>query len=1124
MRETARRAALLWRTTTSAAWGSKVRGGTGGGGTNRSSSSITAPSSPLGTTSTKNGIIFHRRFYYNSLRRTTTIGGEGGLTTTSTTRSRRHRFHHPSSQSSFLMVKTLTSSPSKPTEQQNKPTPMRELRDEFLNANSVAYLEEMEKRFKEEGGEIGMDKSWSTLLKSLDKGMTGKELSSMWEDAKNGNAPVARERRATPSSSTAPSEVTSDLIQESMRLLLLVRAYQTAGHEMATLDPLGMGKKSVNVSLDPELYGFTEKDLDREFFLGTWRMKGFLAEDQPYWTLRDILSRLRETYCGNIGYEYMHIMDREKCNWLREQIETPTQKGYKPERKKILFERLARAELFETFLSNKYTAAKRFGLEGCETLIPGFEEAVDRAADLGVKNINIGMPHRGRLNVLANVIRKPLQTIFNEFKGGPKPTGELGLSGSQYTGSGDVKYHLGTSVVTRRGVNQDKKVQLSLLANPSHLEAVDTVVIGKCAARQFYTKDYEKETVIPVLLHGDGAFSGQGIVYETLDMSQLPEYHVGGTLHIVVNNQVAFTTDPKHSRSSMYCTDVAKCIEAPVFHVNGDDVEAVAWVMQLALEWRQKFKADAVVDIVCYRKFGHNEIDEPMFTQPLMYKVIKKHVSAHQQYAEKLVKEGVLTADEVKAKHTEILKELDTEFEMSKNYVPKFRDWVSSHWQGFKSPDQFASIRNTGVDPQVLREVGAKITEIPETFTPHKIVKRVYDARRKMFETGENVDWATAEMLAFGTLLNEGNHVRLSGQDVERGTFSHRHAVIKDQSTGERFVPLRNLYRDKIAEKGLKYFTVCNSSLSEFGVLGFELGYSLDNPNSLVIWEAQFGDFANSAQVIIDQFISSGEAKWLRQTGLTLLLPHGYDGQGPEHSSARLERFLQMSDEDPRVVPDMSQTKRLAIQGTNWQICNVTTPANYFHLLRRQIHRDYRKPLIVMSPKNLLRHPKCLSPLSEFDDVDSLTDAQGTRFKRLIMDKTAKVRGLTNIPVEDHVQRLVFCSGKVYYELDAEREALKAEDTIKICRIEQLAPFPWDLVERELKRYPNAEVVWCQEEPLNMGAYTHVDQRIRTLFKHHGKEGELKYAGRNQAASPSTGYGSVHAEEQIKLIKDALVL
>jgi 2-oxoglutarate dehydrogenase E1 component len=924
------------------------------------------------------------------------------------------------------------------------------------------------------------------------------------------------------STGTAPMAVGRPLdaqtIQESMRLMMLIRSYQISGHSIANLDPLALDEREMPISLDPSLYGFTEDDMDRDFFIGTWKMKGFLSEDRPVQTLRQILTRLKETYCGTVGYEYMHIQDREQCNWLRAKIETERKKQYSPERKQIILDRLAWGELFEGFLSNKYSAAKRFGLEGCESLVPGFKEAIDKAAEMGVEAITIGMPHRGRLNVLANVVRKPLQTIFNEFKGGPKLVDELPNTESQYTGSGDVKYHLGTSF--DRPTLRGGQIHLSLVANPSHLEAVNTVVTGKTRAKQFYTKDPNCDRSMGILLHGDGAFSGQGIVYETLDMSKLPEYSVGGTLHIVVNNQVAFTTDPKYSRSSAYCTDVAKGMEVPVFHVNGDDVEAVAWVMELATEWRMKWKTDAVVDIVCYRKYGHNEIDEPMFTQPLMYKVIQQHPSALTKYSAKLVNEGIITPEDFVSMKEKINNIMEEEFTASKDYVPKQRDWLASHWQGFKSPDQLSRIADTGLPMDHIKNLGQLITAIPAGFTPHRVVKRVYENRRAMIENGKGIDWAMGEALAFASLLDEGNHVRLSGQDVERGTFSHRHALIHDQITGERFIPLRNVYSGNPG-RGQNFFTVCNSSLSEYGVLGFELGYSLEHPNCLILWEAQFGDFSNTAQVIIDQFISSGEAKWLRQSGLTLLLPHGYDGQGPEHSSARLERFLQMADEDPTQIPEMEMERRTQLQECNWQICNVTTPANYFHMLRRQVHREFRKPLVVMSPKNLLRHPKAVSDISEFDNSDDNDSLQGVRFKRLIMDKTSKSRSMDS-PAENEVERVIFCSGKVYYDLDDERDAAKNIDRVKICRIEQLAPFPWDLVKRELKRYPNAEVVWCQEEPMNMGAWWHVQPRMSTLFKDLGRSGETRYAGRKPASSPATGYAAVHAQEQAQLVADAI--
>ena len=892
------------------------------------------------------------------------------------------------------------------------------------------------------------------------------------------------------------------------------------GHSLANLDPLGLDNRPAPIELDPALYGFTEADLDKEFYLGTWRMSGFLSEDRPVQTLRQVLARLKQAYCGSVGYEYMHIADREQCNWLRERIETPTQRAYSKRRKLIMLDRLAWADLFEAFLSNKYSAAKRFGLEGAETLIPGMKELIDRASELDVSTIVIGMPHRGRLNVLANVVRKPLSQIFSEFAGGVRPSGQ---GAGVYTGSGDVKDHLGTSY--NRPTLRGSTIHLSLVANPSHLEAVNTVVQGKVRAKQYYDKDRERAHTLPVLLHGDGAFAGQGIVYESLDMSQLPDYTVGGTIHIVVNNQVAFTTDPKASRSSPYCTDVAKGLGIPVFHVNGDDVEAVVHACELAVEWRQRWKRDVVVDIVCYRRYGHNEIDDPMFTQPLMYKVIRQHRNAHQQYADRLVREGTVSPDEVADVQNRVQSILEAEFDKSKSLsdaAPTPRDWLAegSNWGGFKAPEELSRIRNTGVPLDQLLDVGRTITALPDGFTPHRAIARVYEARRAALESGTGLDWAMGEALAFGTLIREGFHVRLSGQDVERGTFSHRHAVLHDQATGAKYRPLC-----AAGTQGL--FTVSNSSLSEFGVLGFELGYSMESPAQLVIWEAQFGDFANGAQVIFDQFLSSGEAKWLRQTGLVVLLPHGYDGQGPEHSSARLERYLQQVDEDAFSIPgDMSVDTRRQIQSHNWQVCNCTTPANYYHLLRRQVHRDFRKPLVVMAPKNLLRHPKCKSDLSEFDDIAQTIDQQvGTRFKRLIMDKHATGRDMKPQHVGD-VQRVIFCTGKVYYELDAEREAggPEAEKKVAIVRVEQLAPFPWDLVAREVRRYSGAELVWAQEEPKNMGAFTHVMPRLQTVLTAEGLPPVVRYAGRAPSAATATGFGAYHAMEQAALLKDALRL
>ncbi|KAL3160716.1 hypothetical protein ABBQ32_010627 [Trebouxia sp. C0010 RCD-2024] len=989
-----------------------------------------------------------------------------------------------------------------------KPVPMSKLKDSFLDGTSSTYLEDMEERYRQDPSSV--DKSWASFFRSLESGVAPEAVAEAYHNFERGG-------KVEPLKAAAMS---NQGIQESMRLLLLVRAYQVNGHYIAKLDPLGLDQRPTPVELDLALYGFSDKDMDREFFVGTWNMSGFLAEERETRTLREIVERLREAYCGSIGYEYMHIPDRDRCNWLRERIETPNKEKFSVEKQLHTYDRLAWSENFESFLANKYAAAKRFGLEGCETLVPGMKAMIDTSADLGVETICLGMPHRGRLNVLANVVRKPMQQIFSEFTG--IKSGDQG----SFTGSGDVKYHLGTSY--DRPTISGKRVHLSLLANPSHLEAVDPIVLGKVRAKQYYSEDGDRTKNMGILMHGDGSFAGQGVVYETLDMSALPDYTVGGTIHVIVNNQVAFTTDPKKSRSSPYCTDVAKALNAPIFHVNGDDVESVVRACELAAEWRQKWKSDVVVDIVCYRKHGHNEIDEPSFTQPLMYQAIRAHKDSHKQYTERLLAEGNVKQEQLDKINDNVHKILQKAFEEAKDYKPNARDWLSSYWKGFMSPDQMARIRNTGVPMDFLKEVGMSISELPEGFNPHKGIKRVFEGRRKMMESGEGIDWGFAEALAFGTLVSEGNHVRMSGQDVERGTFSHRHAVVHDQKTGERYFPLANVFDGQKPHQ----FTICNSSLAEFGVLGFELGYSMENPNSLVLWEAQFGDFANGAQVIFDQFLSSGESKWLRQTGLVVVLPHGYDGQGPEHSSSRVERFLQMADEDPYHAPPVDESKWFsgghlggATQQINWQIVNCTTPANYFHVLRRQIHRQFRKPLIVVAPKNLLRHPDAKSGLWEFDDKADDKGILGVRFKRLIMDASAEDRS-PHPPQEEGFKRVVMCSGKVYYELAKKRAEEKKEKEIAIIRLEQLVPFPFDLVQRELRRYPNAEFMWCQEEPMNMGGYTHVCPRLETCMRNEDREvpAYVPYSGRPPSASPATGFSDVHKKEQESLCANAMDL
>lgn len=832
---------------------------------------------------------------------------------------------------------------------------------------------------------------------------------------------------------------------------------------------------------------------DKPVSIGVDMTTGFLSPKSPPMTLSFLIQRVKEVYCEHIGVEYTHISNRTQVNWIKERLETIEPFSLSSEEKRILFDRLAYADIFERFLSLKFPVAKRFGLEGCESAVPGIKTILDVCSNLGVESFVIGMPHRGRLNVLQSILRKPAEDIMREFRGA--------VEDSQ--GSGDVKYHLGMSI--QRDLGNGKSVHLSLVPNPSHLEAVNPVVQGKVRAKQFYSKDTEKKKNMAILIHGDAAFAGQGVNYETLGLSDLPMYSTGGTIHIIVNNQIGFTTNPRLSRSSPYCTDLAKFIEAPIFHVNGDDPEAVVFVCKLAAEYRQKFQKDVIVDIVGYRRQGHNEIDMPSFTQPKMYMRIKNQPTTFEIYSKYLIEQKFISLDDKLAKEKEIIDYFESKFEESKLNKASSLEWFrqDSVWRNFKSNDHYSPIRSTGVEKDILLRVGHALTKC--SLNIHSVIQKQLKQKEKMFETGENFDWATAEALAFGSLLEkEKYHVRLSGQDVERGTFSQRHAVLIEQNENEqRYTPLNNI------SKNQAHFSISNSSLSEFGVLGFEFGYSGENPYSLVLWEAQFGDFANGAQIIIDQFISASEAKWLRQSGIVLLLPHGYEGQGPEHSSCRPERFLQNSDEDPDVFPDMSSDKRMQIQKTNWQIVYCSTPANYFHVLRRQCLRDFRKPLVLLTPKSLLRHRLCVSSLSDF--------SLGTKFTRVYSD-------YSKLEPADKIRKVIFCTGKVYYDLFEYRESQKIND-VAIVRIEQLAPFPFDRVYDECNKYKNAEILWVQEEPKNMGFWSHVFPRILTSIK--GPKGNLKdtrvphYVGRATASSPATGYPNVHKNEEESIKKNA---
>ncbi len=858
--------------------------------------------------------------------------------------------------------------------------------------------------------------------------------------------------------------------KDSIQALQLIRAYRARGHLLCDLDPLQLKEKSYHSELDPAHYGFSAEDHNRPIFVN-----GVLGMEMA--TLADIVSALRQTYCGTIGVEFLHLTNPDEKEWIQQRVEEPRNKtDFTPEGKRAILQRLTAAELFEQFLHKKYPGTKRFGVDGGESLIPCIEQIMKRGGQLGLEEIIVGMAHRGRLNVLANVMGKSFTAIFAEFQG---------QSSSDVLGSGDVKYHLGTS--SDRDFD-GHRIHLSLTANPSHLEFVNPVVIGKVRAKQVQRNAIESSAVLPLLLHGDAAFAGQGITAETLMISELPGYRVGGTIHIVINNQIGFTTMPKFGRSGPYCTDVAKMLAAPIFHVNGDDPEAVVHVARIATEFRQKFRRDVVIDMYCYRRFGHNEGDEPAFTQPIMYKKIATQESTRLKYEKQLIAEKVITPEEARAITDEFTRYLETAFEATKTYKPGNGDFLGGAWEGLKIASTEGARRgHTAVPKSDLQKLGEHLVKVPDGFNINKKLQRVLDAKKEMFATGQGFDWATAESMAFGALLRDGFAIRLSGQDVGRGTFSQRHAIWYDQETEQKYVPLQN-----IASPQPKC-EVHDSPLSEAAVLGFEYGYTCADPKTLVMWEAQFGDFTNGAQVLLDQFICSGESKWLRMSGLTLLLPHGYEGQGPEHSSARPERFLQNCAED------------------NWQIANCTTPANYFHILRRQMMRDFRKPLVIMTPKSLLRHKLAVSSIDMFSGEST--------FHRYLWDDD-----MSALAEPKKMRRVILCSGKVYYDLLQERRERKINDII-IIRVEQLYPFPLGELSEELAKYENADVVWCQEEAKNQGAWFFVDRRIEeALIAVDHKAGRPKYVGREAMAAPATGVNSRHVAEQAKLVNEALTI
>ncbi len=962
----------------------------------------------------------------------------------------------------------------------------------FLQGANATYIDDLYAQFEKDPSSV--DAEWQEFFKSLKDPSADVQKNAAGPSWEKSNWPVtpnddlthaldgnwAKVEKAVGAKLAAKAEKgdkvpVGDLVQatrDSVRALMLIRAYRMRGHFHANLDPLGIEGVKDHEELDPKSYGFTEADYDRKIFIDN-------VIGLEYGTLREITAILQRTYCQTLGVEFMHISNPAQKAWIQERIEGPDKEiSFTPEGRRAILMKLIEADGFEKFCDVKFTGTKRFGLDGGESLIPALEQIIKRGGSLGVKEIVLGMPHRGRLNVLTQVMGKPHRALFHEFKGGSANPDEV-------EGSGDVKYHLGAS--SDREFDQNK-IHLSLTANPSHLEIVDPVVLGKVRAKQDQHGDPPdmRVSVLPLLMHGDAAFAGQGVVAECFALSDLKGYRTGGSIHFIVNNQIGFTTYPRYSRSSPYPSDVAKMIDAPIFHVNGDDPEAVVFAAKIAVEFRQKFHKPVVIDMFCYRRHGHNEGDEPAFTQPVMYKKIGGHQTTVDMYAKRLIAENVISqADFDKAK-ADWRAKLDTELEAGTSYKPNKADWMDGKWAGLKIAGEDEEPRRgvTGVDVATLKAIGTKITKVPDGFRIHRTVQRFLDARAKAIDNGEGIDWATGEALAFCSLMEEGHHIRLSGQDSERGTFSQRHSVWFDQEDESRYTPFNHL-----GEKQGRY-EVINSLLSEEAVLGFEYGYSLAEPNTLGLWEAQFGDFANGAQVVFDQFISSGERKWLRMSGLVCLLPHGYEGQGPEHSSARLERFLQMCAED------------------NMQVVNPTTPANYFHMLRRQLKREIRKPLIVMTPKSLLRHKRAVSKLDEL--------GAGTSFHRVLFDDAEKLQP------DNKIRRVVLCSGKVYYDLFEEREK-RGIDDIYLLRIEQLYPVPLKTLVQELTRFKGAEFVWCQEEPRNMGGWHFIEPYLEWVLNQiNATHKRPRYAGRAASAATATGLMSKHLAQLKAFLDEAL--
>ena len=941
----------------------------------------------------------------------------------------------------------------------------------FLSKSNSAFIEEMYTKFV--ANDPNLPDSWRKYFEEI-----GEELDVIvnelngpsWSPAQK--ISIKKDQEQSNQFDKSSGEDITNSNANSIKAVAMIRSYRQRGHLIAKLDPLEMLKSDYLEELHPESYGFSKDDYSKKIFLD-----GVI--NKKYSNIKEILQFLRRKYCGSIGYEYMHISNPTERKWFRDRVEKTDDFNFTQNGKKAILNKLIQAEGFEKFLHTKYVGTKRFGLDGGESLIPALEQIIKIGGQSNIKEVKIGMSHRGRLNVLANVLQKSYKRIFNEF------AGEINSDSEDDTG--DVKYHLGASS------NRDfdgNLVHVSLTDNPSHLEAVNPVVLGQTRAKQFFHKDKERKKVIPILIHGDAAFAGQGVVAECFAMSGLPGHNTGGTIHIIINNQIGFTTSPRFARSSPYPSDVAKMVEAPIIHVNGDDPEAVVYAARIATDFRLKFNRDVVIDLICYRRFGHNEGDEPSFTQPLMYKKIRSHPSSIKVYGQKLVNEGSISKEYLNSEIRNFKDLLDDQFKNAKNYKQKI-EWFEGTWSRYK-PEKGKDKRGvTGYDINKLKEISSKINTIPSEINIHKTISKILDNRKLSVSSEKKIDWSTAESLAFGSLLEEGYPVRLVGQDTGRGTFSQRHSVLRNQLDNSRYVPLNNISTNQ------KNFEVVDSFLSELAVLGFEYGYSLVEPNTLTLWEAQFGDFANGAQVVIDQFIASGERKWSRASGLVMLLPHGYEGQGPEHSSARLERFLQLCSND------------------NMQVMNCTSPANYFHALRRQMHRDFRKPLVIMTPKSLLRHKFCVSDLNDFSKENS--------FHRVLWDHAIdpKAKGFIKLKKSNEIKKVILCSGKIYFDLIEAREKFNKDDVV-FYRIEQLYPFPAKALAKELKPYiKTAQFYWCQEEPKNMGAWFSVRDYIQwTLDNIKANNNQVSYIGRSPDASPATGYMKRHISQQQEIIKN----